>query len=124
MLLALLLAAEEPPSAHIAAILAEYHAGTRAAPSCNVPNDKDEISVCANRRADRWRMPDTRPDTGEPSREAVPAERARYVRTRTPCEDRGPFLVGCGMAGVSMTMGFGGPGAGKARLEKPRLPAR
>jgi len=120
MLLALLLAAEQPPSARIAAILAEYHAGTRAGPSCIAPRDKDEISVCAHRRADRWRLPYVQADPGDPRHESVPDERARYIRTRTACQDRGPFLVGCGMTGVTMTMGFGGPGADKAHFEKPR----
>lgn len=120
MLLPMLVAAAEPPSAHVAAILAEYRAGTRAGPSCDAPKDKNEISVCANRRADRWRVAFLQADPGDSRHEAVPDERARYIRTRSPCQDHGPFLIGCGMAGASMTMGFGGPGADKARIEKPR----
>ena len=64
--------------------------------------------VCARRTADRYRVPLVEHIPGDPRHEGVPEERARYVHTNTPCEDRGPFLIGCGKVGVSMTTGAGG----------------
>jgi hypothetical protein len=123
MPLTLLLAGAEDPKAHVAAILEQYRADTRAGPRCETPADKDEIQVCARREAEQWRVPLIQSDPGDPKHEGVPAERARYIRTRTACEDHGPFLIDCGMAGVSMTVAFGGPNPGKPRVDKPRPPA-
>ena len=99
MLLALLLLAPQAADP-VEGALAEYRRATSAVVHCETPAT-DEIVICARRDADRYRVPLVL--RGASHGEAVPDERARYIRTNTPCEDRGPFLIGCGMVGVSMT---------------------
>ena len=120
MFLPLLLAGQEVPD-RVTAAMAEYRSRTRADPGCVAPGDPDEITVCAQRRADQWRVPLIEYDAGDPRHEGVPAERERYLRVRTPCEEHGPFLAGCGAAGVTMTMEFGGPGAAPPKV-RGRVP--
>ncbi len=90
--------------------LDRYAALTRIAPDCTSRRRADEITVCGRRDADRWRVPLIERDAGDPRAESVMGERTRLQRITTPCQDHGPFLIKCGMAGVSATIGFGGGG--------------
>lgn len=82
------------------------------APHCGTHRN-DDIVVCGRRQADKYRLPIVGPAAGT----NVPAERAALVREATACEARGPFLIGCGMAGVSVSVGLGR--GGQVRLRNP-----
>ena len=99
----------------IDARVAHYEAMTRVAVRCSAPASHREIVVCGNRRADHWRVPFLLKEAGDPSIQNVPAERAALITRSTPCQDRGPFLVGCGPGvGVHVSTNFG-PGS-KAQI--------
>ena len=88
--------------------LTRYESMTRVAVRCATPQSGTEITVCGKRRADRWRVPFLLKDAGDPAIQNVPGERAALIKKATPCQDRGPFLVGCGPGvGVSTTIGLG-----------------
>lgn len=97
------------------AILASYRALTTAEPDCSQRAGTDEIIVCGRRDADRYRVPFIAYDAGDPRAETVTGERRRLQHITTPCQDRGPFLVGCGMVGVSI--GVSGDGSVTRRRE-------
>jgi len=68
----------------------------------------DDIVVCARRNSDRYRLPIA---TAGIDREI--AQRGSLLARETPCQARGPFLVGCGSVGVSVGVAFGsGAGSG------------
>lgn len=91
-----------------------YQELTRGNPDCRHTQASDEIVVCGRRDADRYRVPLVTPEAGDPRVETVSAERERYQHQTTPCQDRGPFLVGCGMVGVSV----GISGSGRIQYRK------
>lgn len=84
------------------AMMARYLELTRADAHCARPNG-GEIVVCARRTADRYRVPLVQYDAGDPRHEAVMAERTRLLNNKTACQERGPFLIGCGMVGVGFS---------------------
>ena len=112
-----LLPVSAPAHADPAATVDRYLALTSVSPHCTAPKAGSEIVVCGRRRADRWRVPFLLKEAGDPSIQNVPAERAGLIPTRTPCQDRSIFLVGCGKGvGLSMTVGLGaGAGGTKVR---------
>ncbi|OYY89305.1 MAG: hypothetical protein B7Y45_12490 [Sphingomonas sp. 28-66-16] len=61
-------------------------------------------------------MPFVDYDLGDPRHEGVEAERQRLQHRTTPCQDRGPFLIGCGSVGVHASTRVGGDGITGARL--------
>lgn len=83
-----------------------YLEKTSAQPRCSAATG-DEITVCGRREADRYRVPLIVPTPGDPKIVDVRAERARLIATESPCETRGPFLVGCGAVGVSVSTKLG-----------------
>lgn len=85
---------------------------------CAVDPDSTDVTVCGMRRADRFRVPFVTHDPGDPRHEPVMAERTRLLARTTPIQEKSLFLVGGGMAGVSMTLGPGG-----VRTEGLRTPA-
>ena len=91
--------------AHAAAI-DTYLEKTSAQPRCKAATG-DEITVCGRREADRYRVPFVMPTPGDPKLVDVPLERARLIATESPCETRGPFLVGSGAVGVSFSTKLG-----------------
>jgi len=90
--------------------IATYHALTSVSPRCRGAERADDIIVCGRRGADRWRVPFVEPTAGDPGNETVMGERERLQAKSNQCLDRGPFLIGCGMAGVGMVVGLGGQG--------------
>ena len=107
VVLALLLAQSTSIDAEVDA----YHAMTRAVPACAAPVG-DDIVVCGQRQADRYRLPLVEPDPEQ----GVPAERARLLAQSDNCREKRLFLVGCGMAGASASATFGASGIGKPHV--------
>ena len=70
------------------------------------PNATD-ITVCGRRQADRFRVPFIVHDAGDPKHEAVWVERDRLLNRTNPVQDLSPFLVGGGMAGVTVNSSSG-----------------
>ena len=89
-----------------------YHTMTRAAPACSPPAG-DEILVCGQRRADRYRVPLIEP---APATNGVPAERERLLAQPNNCREKRLFLIGCGMAGASVRTTFGASGTSKPKV--------
>jgi hypothetical protein len=82
------------------------------------PNATD-ITVCGRRNADRFRIPfEIPPEPGDRRHEGVMEERTRLLARSTPVKDLSPFLVGGGLAGVTMDTNARGSG-GTTTLRKP-----
>ena len=96
-----LLTASPPPDA-----VATYDRMTRIEPRCQAPAGQD-ILVCARRGADRYRVPFLVPTPGDPRNLGPHGERAALLYRASPCEESGPFLIGCGMAGVTVSTNLG-----------------
>jgi hypothetical protein len=103
MLLPLLLLIQDAPA--LDAAVAAYRAKTAAEVPCRATEEEEEIVVCAQRHADRYRVPLTTTYNG---READGVRLARLLDTNPlPC-GQGPFLVRCGAVGVGVGVSLGG----------------
>jgi hypothetical protein len=102
----LLLLGQEAQGSRVDTALASYRAQTRAAIPCATSRDNEEITVCALRTADRYRV--TFVDI--PDRDNVPRERAAVMdRGLRDCGVVSAFWTDCsGMVGVSATVGADG----------------
>ncbi|MFD1613033.1 hypothetical protein ACFSCW_14605 [Sphingomonas tabacisoli] len=80
---------------------------TSAGPRCKAPAGGD-IMVCGRRDADRYRVPFVVPTPGDPKMRGVHEERAGLIAETSPCDRKGPFLVGCGAIGVTVSTKIGG----------------
>ncbi|MBB5714258.1 hypothetical protein [Sphingomonas aerophila] len=101
-LLLLAAAADDPALARAQARLAPEQ------PCSLNPSDPDVVTVCARRRADRFRVPYLTVTPGDPRHEAVLVERDRLLLRTNPVQELSPFLVGGGMAGATVKAGAGG----------------
>ena len=123
LLIMLLLAGPEPETAGAASadrVFANYRRLTTVAVRCPERSQPDEVVVCGRRRADRYRLPfEPDPVPGDPRREGVHAERERLQGKKNNCAEKSAFLVGCGMAGVSVTVNSRGARAGGLRELSP-----
>jgi hypothetical protein len=81
---------------------------TSVDPDCRRNIKPNEIVVCARRAADQWRLPLIISEPGDPKKEGVHDERHRLQYVQNACDLKGPFLIGCGSAGVSVGTSFGG----------------
>jgi hypothetical protein len=118
MLLAtLLIMASATPSAD--QLLDRYRAVSSAQIKCPMASDNGDISVCALRRADQYRVPLIEYELGDPRAETVMQRTERMLNKTTPCQDRGPFLIGCGMVGVAASIGGRGTHIGGIRPLAP-----
>jgi hypothetical protein len=88
-------------------ILSAHLARTSAEPRCAKPATSDEVTVCGAREKDRrYRVPFVATDP----RDSVPTERARLLEPKmATCGRVGGFVHDCGMVGVTMSTGAGGP---------------
>lgn len=82
--------------------MARYRDQTRAAADCR-DRTGDDILVCSRRDADRWRVPLVQIDPADPKNQSVATERDRLLARTDNCQEKSTFLVGCGMAGVSVS---------------------
>lgn len=97
-----------PPTEPAAArSLAIYQARIAAVMDCHAARSRDEILVCARRRADHFRVPLIEHDPGDPRYLPVMAQRQLLLHRTTPYQERSPFLVGGGMAGVTASSAHG-----------------
>ena len=96
-------------------LMATAKARMAAERPCPTSVDETDITVCGMRTADRFRVPFVVHDPGDPAHESPRDERTRLLRRTSPLADLGPFQVGGGMAGVTMTVG----GEGGTSFRKP-----
>lgn len=89
------------------ALVEAARAMTAAEQRCPAIADSSDITVCGMRRADRFRVPFIVHDPGDPRYRSVGEEREALLHRTTPVEDKSLFLVGGGMAGVSVAVGGG-----------------
>jgi len=108
-------------SADAQAALVHYRAVTATGPGCNTAANGTDITVCARRNADRYRLPLIEPTAGNPKIQDVSAERERLFARTSNCQEKSLFLVGCGKVGVGAKAGFGPGGIYGARL-RPLAP--
>lgn len=113
--LALLLAGAPAPAD---AAMLTYETMTQVAPRCRAREGAD-ILVCGRRDADRYRVPFIVATPGDLRHLGVHAERATLLRRDTGCEAMSAFLVGCGMAGVTVGVNLG---SGQAEVARPLAP--
>ena len=99
-------AAAPLPDISAASALAKHRELTSVEPHCREARG-DEIVVCGRRDADRYRLPLIEYDAGDPRTETVMDQRERLQAKTVPCQQRGPYLVGCGMVGVSLSTTIG-----------------
>jgi hypothetical protein len=97
------------PDTPMPSVLETYYSRTSVEPRCKQAAG-DEIIVCGRREADRYRVPLIERDAGDPRGETLMGERERIQNRTTPCQQRGPYLVGCGMVGVTVSTTIGRDG--------------
>jgi len=103
------------PADDAAALLDRSRAMIAGQPCTTNPNATD-ITVCGRRNADRFRVPFVVHDAGDPRHEAVAVERDRLLDRTNPVRELSPFLVGGGMAGVTMSSRTGVSGITQRQL--------
>jgi hypothetical protein len=105
--------------AHAAdAIFMAHRAATRAEIPCRATDAQDEITVCALRDADRYRVPFVEITPGDPHHEGVFDERVRSFAVTNNCTEMRLMQVGCGMVGISLSTSGSG-----VRVATKREPA-
>jgi hypothetical protein len=96
--------------------VARYRQMTSVSIRCAGQRAGSEITVCGRRAADRWRVPFILKAPGDPGTATVSQERNALIPTSTPCQQHGPFVIGCGR-GVGVSAGIGlGAGAGGLKV--------
>ncbi len=95
----------------VAQAMARARAATSIDRPCRRDADVDEVVICANRNADRFRMPLKEPPVaGDPNAVDAPGERERLLAVPGPACGMTLFLSGCGFVGAtaSTRSGVGG----------------
>lgn len=113
LLIAMLLLAGQDADP-VNSVMADYHTLTTTVVHCTKPKDDREITVCANRRADNYRVPLVLSSSPQNS---VPVRTAALVDPhRTPCGE-GAFTAQCG-PGVGVSVSINAYGAHYVRRER------
>jgi hypothetical protein len=114
----LLLAGADAAATTSEQALITYEKMTAVAPRCRQRGGAD-ILVCGRRDADKYRVPYITAVPGDPKNLTVHQERAKLLARPSPCEENGPFLIGCGMVGVTVSTTLAN---GKTEVERPPAP--
>lgn len=104
----LMIAADETA---VARAMARAREATTIDRPCRREADPDEVVICANRHADRFRMPlQEAPAAGDPRAVDALGERERLLAVPGPACGMTLFLRGCGFVGAtaSTRTGVGG----------------
>lgn len=110
---------EDTPPPSVDTIVAKTRRLTSVETRCVYDPNATDITVCGRRNADRFRIPfEIPPEPGDRRHEGVMEERTRLLARSTPVKDLSPFLVGGGLAGVTMDTNARGSG-GTTTLRKP-----
>jgi hypothetical protein len=91
----------QTPDETAARLMDEHRTLTRARIECRLDQSEDDVIVCANRQADRWRVPFITPAAGDPKVIDVHGERARLIAQPNNCAEMRLMAYGCGMFGAS-----------------------
>lgn len=118
LVLLIVAGAEEAPAPQSDQAMLTYQEMTAVAPRCRARAGAD-ILVCGRRDADRYRVPYITATPGDPKALTVHQERAKLLARPVPCQERGPFLIGCGMVGVTVSTTLAN---GKTEVERPPAP--
>ncbi len=100
LLMSMLLLIGAQDTDRVAAAMAQYRDQTRVSVRCQKPKNDDEITVCARRKADDYRVPlilSANPNNSVPVRTG-----ALLDQHRPPCGE-GAFLAQCGYVGMSVS---------------------
>jgi len=110
---------DDTPPPSVDTIVAKTRRLTSVETRCVYDPNATDITVCGRRNADRFRIPFEIPsEPGDRRHEGVMEERTRLLARSTPVKDLSPFLVGGGLAGVTMDTNARGSG-GTTTLRKP-----
>ncbi|WP_347093354.1 hypothetical protein [Sphingomonas parapaucimobilis] len=110
---------DDTPPPSVDTIVAKTRRLTSVETRCVYDPNATDITVCGRRNADRFRIPfEIPPEPGDRHHEGVMEERTRLLARSTPVKDLSPFLVGGGLAGVTMDTNARGSG-GTTTLRKP-----
>ncbi|MFN3777001.1 MULTISPECIES: hypothetical protein [Sphingomonas] len=110
---------DDTPPPSVDTIVAKTRRLTSVETRCVYDPNATDITVCGRRNADRFRIPfEIPPEPGDRRHEGVMEERTRLLARSTPVKDLSPFLVGGGLAGVTMDTNARGSG-GTTTLRKP-----
>jgi hypothetical protein len=101
-------AADAGVTAEVAMV--HYNKVTATVINCRRGAAGDEIVVCGRREADQYRLPLVEHEAGDPRNEDVYGERERLQHKAPTCQGNGPFLVGCGKAGLGFSTRLDGSG--------------
>jgi hypothetical protein len=90
----------------VSSAMTSYRTLTRGDVPCERPDGDDEIVVCGNRAADRYRVPFV---SAGRARDSVPARTSYLTQdVGAPSCGNGAFLKNCGAVGISVSMGSDG----------------
>lgn len=99
--------------------LARYRDATRAEYRCERSEAANEVTVCALRDADQFRVPILEPTPGDPKIVDAIAERERLVTMPALACGLQTSFEGCGMFGATATVNSRGVGVSKPRPIAP-----
>lgn len=98
-------------------VVAQYLERTRAEVPCLLSDDPADITVCGRRESDHYRVPFEEPAESDRDRPLQYTDRLLDPHTKK-CGITSRAFSGCGMVGVSASVGFDG----KVTRERPLAP--
>ncbi|MFV0623003.1 hypothetical protein ACBY01_03185 [Sphingomonas sp. ac-8] len=99
--------------------LTRYRNATRAEYRCERSEAENEVTVCALRDADRFRVPILEPTPGDPKIVDAISERNRLVKMPALACGLQTSFEGCGMFGATATVNSNGVGVSRPRPLAP-----
>lgn len=90
--------------ANVETMIAKARTLTMPERGCKAGGDTD-ITVCGRHAADRFRVPFTGYEPGDPRAQTVAGERQRLLNRTSACQDQRAILINCGFVGAHFTTG-------------------